>query len=285
MTILLGSGGSNIATPFPQGVASIYCNYSQASAVWSAPLPANDGSSLVIPSTSSTNVCTYSAANVQLHSCAASAINAAANYIGGLFLDTVNGVVWVIALTGTAGVGYLGTFNYTTGAVAAVGTGFTGPANTIPLGSSAVNIINIRTERAAIGTGNLTMWNGTWNFSISTTTGAIVVAENQLLLNSVGLAAEGYWNYSTLDKTLFARFGSGTTQSICLMTLFRSGRQVSCSFDASGVGGFAPNPNEIAIMQWGANNIWLNSGLGIAMYVRTSFDQWLQNIATSLGMP
>jgi hypothetical protein len=284
MTVLLGSGGSNIATPFPQSVASVYCNYPLASAEWSAPLPANDGSSLVVP-TGSPSVAVYSKANVLLYTCLPTSINAAANAIGGIFLDTINGVVWVVALTGTAGVGYLGTFNYTTGVVTAIGSGFTGPTNTIPTESSAVNLVNVRMERSSIGSGNLTMWNGTWNFSISTTTGAIVVAENQLKLNSIGLAAGGSWNYSTLDKTLFAKIAGEASTNICSMTIFRNGRQVSLSFDASGVGGFENNTVSSPIMQWGANQVWLTGQQGIAMYVSASFDQWLQNIATALGMP
>jgi hypothetical protein len=287
MTVLLGSGGSNIATPFPQGVAAIQCNYPLASATLVAPLPANDGSSLVIKTNT---VDVYSKANVLLYSCAPTAINASATTLVGVFLDTVNSLIWIIVTGATAGAGYLGTMNYTTGSISAIGTGFTGATNTLSAGTSGY-LVNAKIERATVGSGNLTVWNGTYNFSLSTTTGAVVVAENQLLLNSVGLAAAtSTWSYSTLDKTLFMGFGSGgssgtSVQNICLMTLFRNGRQVSCSFDASGVGGFGSNINVFATMPWGASNVWLNGGLGIAMYVRTSFDQWLQNIATSLGMP
>lgn len=288
MTVLLGSNAANIATPFPQAVLAVKNNFLQTDAIMSFPSPIGDGSSITLSNGGTIN---FVAANGSTsHSIAATSVNASATLIAAMFLDTVNGLLWVIAGNASAGHGYLASINYTTGSLTTVGTGFTG-ATEILLGASNGSI---QAERASIGSGDLTLWNGTWNFNISTTTGLITVAQSQLMLNSVGQApgTPNVW-YSTLDKTLFAQlsFEPYVEANSAAIVIFRNGRQLTISFDTSGVGGMVGSSGQVLGFPWGVNQVWVTTcfnnslPIGTQMYNRASFDQWLQNIATSAGMP
>lgn len=288
MTVLIGSGNSNIAVPPPTVIPSIKNNMVQTTTNVVFPMPANDGTSFVFNNGENCQI--LSVTNTVVHSYSPSSVNASANSFAGFWLDTVNGYIWLLATaSGSAGHGYLGYINISTGIMTAVGSGFTGPVGTLPSGFDTL----LQVERASIGSGDLTFWNGTYNFSVSTTTGAITVAESQLLLNSIGLASSinELW-YATLDKTLFAQIGlAASSINQGQMIVFRNGRQLSLVFDTSATGGFNASNGVLRSLPWGNNQVWVTSlfngslPFGAQMFNRASFDAWLQNIATSAGMP
>jgi len=312
-TQLLGGGNANIATPFPQSIGGISCNHNPVSYEFVWAHPANDGKSIGIQGGTTSqflNFYTYSNSNAILASYNAGYISTAGSnsYFAGIWLDVPNGYIWLLVgdIT-TPGHGWLGKYDYVGGGgFVGIGSGFTGPTNTMGvLNTPTLQLEGIYSGSTLTG---IQVWNGTYNFTISTTTGLVTTAENQLLLNGNGIAAstEQQW-YSTADKTLFARitsngstgFGAINQSSV---VLFRNGTTGQAVFDNSGAGGIGLNiisdPTGIGtdgalvslLYPWGANKVCFavytgGFAVGPRMYNRPSFDGWLQGLATSIGMP
>ena len=281
MTIGLSANTANIALPFPIQIKGIKCA-SAGSAV--LPLPANDGSYIINSGTGGLNI--YSNASVQLYAIVPTSVNALATLISGFWLDTVNGVLWVVAGNATAGQGYLATVNYLTGVVTAIGAGFTGPTSVL-LVSTALDMI----DRAAIGTGDLVLWGPKgWSCSISSTTGLVTVAQSQLIVN--GMYPNANYNttlkdltYHTADKTIFSgianvAYTGSQYSNIVQLTLWRNGTSITVGFDGSGLAGLCSSTG-IVVYAWGAN-VALN---GMQMYTRVNFDAWLTQVANAAGLP
>jgi hypothetical protein len=313
-TQLLGAGNANIATPFPLSISGIVCNRNPVNYEFVWPHPTNNGQSITIQGAVSTqflNFNIFSNSNATLVYLNARSIGSAGSnsYFAGIWPDVPNGYIWLLVGDfANPGNGCLGKYDYVHGGpLTQIGGGFTGPTNVL---GSIINTPTLQMEGIYSGSTltGMQVWNGTYNFTVSVSTGSITTAENQLLLNGNGIAAssENLW-YGTADKTLFARincngssgFGAVNQTSV---VLFRNGTSGQAVFDNSGAGGFGMNTISLPsgtgltgaltslLYPWGANQVCFavytgGYAVGPRMYNRPSFDGWLQGIATSIGMP
>jgi hypothetical protein len=242
------------------------------------PSLADNGTYVSMPSVASGSIALKNTAGATVWTVAPSAINAACgNYTGMCWLDVVDQALWVwaIADSTTPDTYYLARINMATGAVTNVGT--CQPGDGLFQG-----LTSCHTERAAMGAGNFTIWDGDYTIVISSTTGAIVTAATQITQS--GQSVDPWSMYHTADDSIVVTYLSpATATSKGSITLQRGGTYGTVFLNPGYEIGAAPIPWAGYVALGGffkAAPVY-----GPRFFTRTEFDLWLRAIADYLGLP
>jgi hypothetical protein len=263
--------------------------------------PANDGTTIFFPYSDTGSLVLNSLANSAVWTNSYTTVNAAATRWVGFWYDTVEARIYCFARSGsTLYVGYI--TNFATGAVTAIGTGCAITANMV-LNGGAYAI-----KRAQMGSGDFTVYllnqNPATKISISSTTGAITVAEAAITQNGVNIAVAyiGFTSISADETAAYAiaqpiNNSGSLTIAAASKTLYviRNGRLNEFIIDFTPIGGLGFDTQAgvaLQTQQWG-NDVLAMGGVGASntylvgprYFSRSSFEVWLNRLLTAAGAP
>jgi hypothetical protein len=294
-------GGSLPASVYPLPSVVPGKKWWQQTAGTSLPHPVNDGRAFWLSSILDTGAAIElrAADGTLSHSIAPGDIHASATLFAAFWLDDVNGFLYVLGQDATPGHGYLGKINVTSGAVTAIGS-FTGAAQTMP--GSPATLSRFTLERASVDAGDFTIQSiaaGVWRCSISSTTGAITVAEAQWLSGGtlpLPIFDAYAGSYRSQDGLLLAAWsqpyiydGSASNAgAVVIIDVVRGGGQGRLTLSASEMGGWGGVAPYLPAIPWGSSAVM---GVGPALVSgprlvdRASLDLCLNRMASFLGLP
>jgi len=243
----------------------------------------DDGSWIRLPPTYNTGgLERYNAAGAQVWSKVFTDIHADADHFTGVFwLDTSDSAiwVWVCDIGTTPDTYYLAKVALSDGAVTSVGSCQPGD------GLFGTSFYMYYTERAAMGSGNLTIRDGDYKIVLDTSDGSIATAAVQVTQN--GAAIHSYNSYETEDGLIYlvkAPIVVLANGSLAL-GISRGGtmKNVRLPFSCP-CGLLLPY-----FILWGGYvalcNVSTNQNFNSRFFERTALDAWITKIADYYGLP
>lgn len=270
----------HLAPPQPL-VKQINCQNYYGRAV---PTPDNDGSYIQLPASidSASTLERFNAADAQVWAVAGTDIDASCNYWTGCFwLDTTDSAIWVwcYAVGTTPDTYYLAKVALSDGAITNIGSCQPGD------GLFAYSFNQYYVYRASMGSGDLTIRDGDYRISLSTSTGAITVAAAQVSQNGVAIHSSS--GYETADGDIFVSDFATTSSSSSLISgsIARGGMRRMVALPTQSPGGNAAP----YVFLWDGYVASATTGSGVVrnarFFNRGEFDQWLTKIADYYGLP
>jgi len=287
MTLLIGSVGASV----PQWPAAKdpFTWTSAAASGETLPSTLNDGSSLAV---SSSGITLNNSANTAVWTKAPTAVNASAStFMSCVYIDTVDGALYGVALNATPNMAYPFKLVLSTGVITAIGAGFAVAAT-----FCAYNYLT----RAAQGSGDFTLYGAGGGTAApkytqySSSTGAVTVAVTNVLSGSSSIGSLMMNNpaigYRSADGTILATpvlYYTNQGSTPIGLALFRNGKVAlfSPQMFASYNGQCQTSGSVFTVI---GTSVFLSNGLvqqgQIPVMLRSDFDTFLAAACTYMGI-
>jgi len=241
------------------------------------PSPDADGTTLQFPTNSTSTLNKMTVNNVADWTVTLANVNANCDtWSGAFWLDTTDSAIWVwpFDTTTSPDTYYLASVALATGVVTNVGTCQPGD------GYFSAAFQNYYVERAAMGSGDLTIRDGEYKIIIDTSDGSISTAAAQVTQNGRTMPTD--LGYETADGLIYI---SGSYPVSNTIEIHRGGATRLCSIpDGSPYGVTAPYfvlwNGYVALANTSTNAVYNGR-----YFSRVKFDAWLVKIADYYGLP
>jgi len=304
MTLLIGLNSWSIPQwpvgkdPYNWTSAAMFLGGSGANNSPTLPSTLNDGSYLVLNSGTTTITLNNSSGTAIWTKAVTSLAASATGLINSVWIDTVDGALYGIAVNSGSTTAYPFKIVLSTGVATQIGAGLTIPSNFLSAGSISIGYLT----RSAQGSGDFTLFGGNAGnaprqISFSSSTGNQTVAIANVLSGSSALGNMFMTipsiGYRTLDTTILMalvmpNIGSTNVSPIGI-AVYRNGKaavfspqQFSAYTTAAG------SMNTYVLMTVVGNSVLATSGTipqgQIPMMLRSDFDTFLANVCTYMGI-